>query len=101
MIEQAPAELIAAGVDAIRFFPIGHESRDIFEPREHIADDGALVQQGARGTRRRRRARHRLSPPAERRRGGELLPEDAARHARLPRGADPRRDAGGLRDPCA
>ena len=29
--------------------------------------------------------------------GGELLPEDAAGHPRLPRGADPRRDAGGLR----
>ena len=45
----------------------------------------------------RRSARHRLPPPPLRRRGGLVLPADAVRHARLPRGADPRRDAGGLR----
>ena len=72
------------------------EPGDLRAARAHRGD-GARLRRGARGARRRRRAGHRLPPPPVGRRGGEFLPENAARHARLPRGADPRRDAGGLR----
>ena len=44
---------------------------------------------------------HRLPPPAVGGRGGLVLPVDAGRHARLPGGTDPRRDAGGVRGAAA
>lgn len=36
-------ELRALGFDAIRFFPIGQDSRDLFEPRESIAPTARLL----------------------------------------------------------
>ena len=57
---------------------------------------GEMVREGARGAGRRGRARRRLSPSPVGRRSRELLPEDAVGHARLPRRADPRRNARGL-----
>ena len=62
MIEQAK-ELMAMGWSAIRLFPAGHENRDIYEPRQSIAETAQMVRQGARGTGRRRRAGRRLPPP--------------------------------------
>lgn len=41
-IERAK-ELMAMGFDAIRFFPIGQDSRDIFEPRQSIATTARLL----------------------------------------------------------
>ncbi|MDF2797708.1 MAG: galactonate dehydratase [Devosia sp.] len=41
-IERA-VELMEMGFDAIRFFPIGQDSRDIFEPRESIASTARLL----------------------------------------------------------
>jgi galactonate dehydratase len=41
-IERAQ-ELKAAGFDAIRFFPIGQDSRDIFEPRQSIAATARIL----------------------------------------------------------
>ncbi|WP_137150644.1 mandelate racemase/muconate lactonizing enzyme family protein [Devosia sp. FKR38] len=41
-IERAQ-ELMEAGFDAIRFFPIGQDSRDIFEPRQSIAATANLL----------------------------------------------------------
>lgn len=41
-IERAK-ELRAMGFDAIRFFPIGQDSRDIFEPRQSIAATARLL----------------------------------------------------------
>ena len=95
-IERA-RELRAQGWQAIRFFPVGQSSRDIFEPRESIGATAQDAEQGARGAGRRRRARHRLSSSAVGGGGGELLQQARPRRARFPRGADPRRDAGGLR----
>ena len=85
------------GWNAIRLFPADHDSRGVYEPRAEHRRDGEVVRQGARGARRDGRPRRRLPPPPVGRGGRQLLPEDAVGHARLPRGADPRRDAGGLR----
>ncbi len=41
-IERAQ-ELKAAGFDAIRFFPMGQDSRDIFEPRQSIAATARIL----------------------------------------------------------
>jgi galactonate dehydratase len=41
-IERA-SELRAMGFDAIRFFPIGQDSRDIFEPRQSIAATARIL----------------------------------------------------------
>lgn len=41
-IERA-RELMAMGFDAVRFFPIGQDSRDIFEPRQSIATTARLL----------------------------------------------------------
>jgi galactonate dehydratase len=41
-IERAK-ELMAQGFDAIRFFPIGQDSRDFFEPRQSIATTARLL----------------------------------------------------------
>ena len=40
---QRAKELRAMGFDAIRFFPIGQDSRDIFEPRQSIATTARLL----------------------------------------------------------
>ncbi|MFD2647156.1 mandelate racemase/muconate lactonizing enzyme family protein [Devosia albogilva] len=40
---QRAHELMAMGFDAIRFFPIGQDSRDIFEPRQSIAATARLL----------------------------------------------------------
>ncbi len=40
---QRARELMAMGFDAIRFFPIGQDSRDIFEPRQSIAATARLL----------------------------------------------------------
>mgnify|MGYP003407059552 FL=1 len=36
-------ELMAMGFDAIRFFPIGQDSRDVFEPRQSIAATARIL----------------------------------------------------------
>ncbi len=95
MIEQARA-LREAGWTAIRFFPAGQGSDSTYEPRESIAATAKWCTRGREELGDGVDSRHRLSPPPDRRRGGQLLPEDANRHARFPRGADPRRGAGSL-----
>ena len=99
-IERA-RELRAQGWQAIRFFPVGQNSRDIFEPRESIGATASMLNKA-------REAlgddvvlgidyHHRLSV-AE---AASFCQKMPPRHARFPRGADPRRDAGGLRSRCA
>ena len=89
-------KLMDAGWNAIRFFPIGQDNTDIFEPRESIGATAGLLNAA-------RKSlgdsvvlgidyHHRLSV-AETASFCQKL--DRGR-ARFPRGADPRRDAGGL-----
>ena len=97
--DRAGAKLLdGAGWSVHPLLPRRRDNGGIFEPREcDRARPPKCLRPRARGARRRGRARHRLSPPPVRRRDRQLLPEDAPGHARLPRGADPRRDARSLR----
>ena len=101
MIEQAQAA-DGAWLDVLSACPApGTTARRIYEPRESIGDTAHWLVKAREALGDERRARHRLPPPPVGRRDRQLLPEDAVGHARLPRGADPRRDAGGLRSRCA
>ena len=95
-VEQAK-ELVAQGWTAIRLMPAGQKNPALFEPRESIAESAkwciktreALGDAIVLGI----DYHHRLSV-AEAASYCQKMPRG---HSRFPRGADPRRDAGGLR----
>ena len=91
LIEDAQA-LIAEGWDVIRLHARQATVRGPGPLRAtRIAGaDGRMGDEAPRGGRSRADAGHRLPPSPVRRRGRQLLSADAAGHARLPRGADPR-----------
>ena len=92
---------VEQGWPAVRFIP-GHPEtgeEGLFEPRESIAHTAEWLVRAREKVGPAPVLGHRLPPPSQRRGGRLLLPDAAARHARLPGGADQRRNAGRLPDP--